>query len=108
MNTDATTTAGPQKKSLQFDLPSEAIVAIAKGIDRGDSIAEMEALGISQRTINALEESEFCIITLEQLMSHRITELMTISNIGANALNGIITALSEYHKLDEVLEKDEW
>ena len=58
------TTAGPPR----FDLPVEALAAIARGIKRGDCVVEMEALEIPQRTINALEYSDFKIVTLKDLI----------------------------------------
>ena len=71
-------------------------------------MVEMEALGVPQRTINALEISEFKIITLEQLMNFRKEDLMTIQNVGVKALNQLFGALNRYHELDQILEEDNW
>jgi len=86
---------------------AEAKRAITQGIERGDCVVEMEVLGLSQRTVNSLEKSEFEIVTLEQLVNHRLQDLMTIPNLGKVAIDSIYTCLSNYHKLDELLKENE-
>lgn len=84
----------------------KAMTAIQKGIERGDSIAEMEAIGVSQRIINALEESEYCIIYLKQLLERTTLELAVIPNVGVKAINQIYAALDRYHLLEEMMLED--
>lgn len=82
----------------------KAMIAIQKGIDRGDSIADMELIGVSQRIINALEESDYCIIYLKQLLERTTLELAVIPNVGVKAINQIYAALDKYYLLEEMLE----
>ena len=56
---------------MKSNISEQALEAIQRGIERGDCIVDMELLKlstggqvISQRIINALEESDFGIITL--------------------------------------------
>jgi NAD-dependent DNA ligase len=95
-----------------LELSNEAIEAIHRGIERGDSLAEIESsglpkrlqyLGLPQRTINALEESQFRITTLEQLMNCTVAELDTIANVGERAIRQILNCIEQYDKLEEVI-----
>lgn len=84
-----------------FNVSKQALAAIQRGVERGDTIAEMEAAGVSQRIINALEESEFEIIYVEQLLHTELEDLLCIQNIGVSAIEQLSNALKNY----DVLEK---
>jgi len=83
-------------------LSKQAVEAINRGIDRGDCVAEMEALGLPQRTINALEESKYQIHKLEQLMNRTIDDLNQIPNVGDRAIEAIFDCLGRYYELEEI------
>ena len=73
--------------------------AILQGVQRGDSIAGLELLGLTQRTISMLEESSFQIILLKDLVSLRPDDLLQISNVGEKTLQQIFDCLSRYDEL---------
>lgn len=87
---------------MMANISEQAINAINEGIERGDCIVEMEALGLPQRIINALEESAYQIITLKQLMFMTKEDLIKITNVGEVALSQIYRCLSQYHELGDL------
>ena len=93
---------------MTFDIPKKARDAIERGVDRGDCVVEMEAMTppLAQRTVNALEYSEYKIVTLEQLLNCKPFHLMTIPNIGTKALNQLAECLSRYDELETILENE--
>ncbi len=90
----------------KFQKVDRAREAIARGIQRGDCVVEMEAIDLPQRTINALEFSEHKIVTLEQLMNCKPFDLMCIPNIGATAINKLIDCLSRYDELEQMIDNE--
>jgi hypothetical protein len=94
------------KKSFDFEIPEAAKAAIARGIERGDCVVEMEAIGLSQRTVNALEFSEYKIVRLKELMNCKPYHLMTISNIGVTAIKQLMNCLKHYEDLEKILEAE--
>ena len=90
----------------KFEIPEKTLLAIRKGIKRGDAVVEMELMGLPQRVINALEDSDFQIIYLEKLVNHTLEQLLTISNIGEKAIKQLIEILSNYDKLDKMIESN--
>jgi DNA-directed RNA polymerase alpha subunit len=84
-----------------IEISQEARLAIARGVKRGDPIAELEYLGLSVRHINLLENSKFQITWLEQLVSLRREELLEIPNFSSNMLSDVLECLARYNKLDE-------
>jgi len=73
--------------------------AIKEGIRRGDAVAELELLGLSVRVIETLDDNN--IITLEQLVSYKPSELLEIKQIGETAIRLLDTALHNYHLLPQ-------
>lgn len=88
-------------------ISQEARVAISRGIQRGDAVAEMEMLGLSLRTINILEESRFQIVRLCELVSLQRNQLREISNFGEHGLYELMDCLSRYYLLDRFKERFE-
>ena len=100
------TTIGENTQS-KFELPEAAMAAIIRGIERGDCVVEMEALEIPQRTINALEYSDFKIVKLKDLMYARREDLYSIPNLGEKSLEDLFKALARYDELEKILLADE-
>jgi len=89
----------------QGNFSREARVAITKGVERGDAVAELELLGLPVRTINLLEDSGLHITRLSELMSYRQEELLEIPNFGAHGLRELMQCLALYHQLDAAKER---
>ena len=87
----------------KFEIPQDSLTAIQNGIERDDAIVEMELMGLSQRVINALEESEYGIIYLKDLIDYTLEEIMTIPNIGETAIGKICTILIRYNQLEKMI-----
>jgi hypothetical protein len=81
--------------------------AIARGVERGDSITDLELLGLPYRIICMLEESTYHITTLEKLVSLTREELSGIRQIGEQSFFSILDSLSRYHQLDQIREMQE-
>lgn len=79
-------------------ISKKAMLAIQKGIEDENTIAQLEYLGVSLRTINQIEDH--CgLIYLKDLVSLTDDEILTIPNLGEKGLASIKTALQNYHKL---------
>jgi RNA polymerase primary sigma factor len=76
--------------------------AIHQGIQRGGSVADLEMLGLSQRTIGILEESRYEIISLRDLVCRSRNDLLLIDNLGKKHLADILDCLSRYDELDSI------
>lgn len=87
----------------RFELKPEAMEAITRGIERGDGVCEMELMGLSQRIINTLEDSDYSIIYLNELIDHTIDQIAQIPNIGVSAIQQICGILMRYNKLEELI-----
>jgi RNA polymerase sigma factor (sigma-70 family) len=95
--TPSANSAGP----LAIPVISEsARRAIQQGVQRGDCVADLEPLGLSPRAIGTLEDSQYEIITLRDLMSLSRDDLMHISNLGEKTVSRILDCLSRYDQLD--------
>jgi RNA polymerase sigma factor (sigma-70 family) len=93
--------AGNSRQRRSFPtIASAARRAIQEGVRRGDCVADMESLGLSQRTIGMLEKSNFEIITLHDLVSRSTDDLLQINSFGATAVQEILECLSRYDQLD--------
>ena len=79
--------------------------AINLGIDREASIAELELLGLPQRTIGMLEDSRLQIITLAELLKHSQEELLQIENLGERTIREIFDCLARYDQLEPLRMK---
>lgn len=86
-------------------LSDSARVAIAEGIQRDDPVANLEYLGMSLRTLNLLENSQYTITKLSQLVDRRKDELLAIPNVTPSVLREILFSLANYHKLDEAQQR---
>lgn len=91
---------------MMLGISTAARLAIAKGIERGDCVIEMEAIGLPQRTVNALEESKFKIVRLEELVKCQIFQLREIKNVGEKAVDQIIDCLARYDELENILSHE--
>jgi RNA polymerase primary sigma factor len=76
--------------------------AIKQGVQRGDSVARLEQLGLSQRTIGMLEESKYEIISLRDLVCRTKADLLSITNLGQKNLAEIFACLSRYDELNRL------
>jgi hypothetical protein len=74
--------------------------AIAAGIARGDLVADMAILGVSNYTIKLLEASRWNILSLQQLLERTKEELLQIDELEQTAYGEIRRALQRYHELD--------
>jgi hypothetical protein len=74
--------------------------AITEGIARGDLVADMAILGVSRDTIKFLEESQWHIVSLQQLIEHTEEELWHIGKLGQTGHREITKALQHYHELE--------
>jgi len=74
--------------------------AIAEGIARGDLVADMAILGVSNYTTKLLEASRWNIISLQQLLERTEEELLQIDELGQTGYREIKRALQRYHELD--------
>ena len=78
-----------------------ARLAIARGVQHDDPVANLEYLGMSLRTLNLLENSDYSITKLSQLVDRRRDELLAIPNVTQSVLQEILVSLANYHKLAE-------
>jgi len=93
--------------AAEVRIPPEARAAIARGIRRGDAVANLEYLGLSPRYMNLLENSRFNIITLQQLMAHNRDELLDIPGFGESALQQLFECLARYDELELAMLRHE-
>lgn len=88
-------------------ISKEAKEAIAKGIQRGDSVADLELLGFSQRLANLLEVSRYRITTVEQLMKRKQHEFSDLFLFGPLAMVQLFESLARYGDLEELQKGQE-
>jgi len=94
-------TVNPMATDQAIHFSDAARLAIAHGVQRDDPVANLEYLGMTLRTMNILENSEFEIMRLGQLISRRPHELLAIPNVTPSVLQEILDALSQYDRLEE-------
>lgn len=101
--TNQTTTQVREAKLVMVApvIPEVARRATAKGVERGDSLTDLEFLGLPLRVVNMLEESPCHVTILEQFVSFSKDELSGIKQIGEHSLHQILVCLSRYHELDQ-------
>ena len=90
-----------------IEISLEAERAIRAGIERGESVADLELLGLPLRVINQLEESQFEIVILKQLMNCTPDQLLGIDCLAMVSVRQILTALSRYHELEDLRAREE-
>lgn len=83
-------------------IPDDARQAILRGIERGDSVANLERLGLPTRTISVLEDSQFEIISIRDLVARSSSELLQIESVGERTLAEVFDCLSRYDQLDTI------
>lgn len=77
--------------------------AIVRGVQRNDPVALLAKLGLTQRIIRLLEDSQYQIITLSDLMKRCPEELMQLGNLGEKSIVTIVQCLSRYPELEQEL-----
>lgn len=87
-----------------FKIPESSELALFRGIERGDTIAQLEIIGLSTRTINALETIN--IIYLEDLINTPYNKLLSIDGMGKNSIEQICKILVNYCDYEEKIMKD--
>lgn len=70
------------------------------------AIAELEYLGVSLRVINSLEESEYNLVYIDDLLKLTEQEISLIPNIGKSGVSQIFNALKNLENLEK--EKAVW
>jgi RNA polymerase sigma factor (sigma-70 family) len=80
-------------------IPPKARRAIVHGIKRDDPVAKLARLGLTQRIIRLLEDSEYQIISLRDLIKRRPEELMQLGNLGEKSVVAIVQCLARYQEL---------
>ena len=88
-------------------IPEKAQQAIKRGVRRGDAVVRMESLDLPLRVINVLEDSEFHIIRLSDLLRRRPDEILSIPSMAITSLNQIYRALARYDELDAIEAENE-
>ena len=83
------------------DLPIKAQQAIEHGLRNNDPIVRMEFIGLPLKTINDLEESEFEIIRLKDLLNRTEEELLSIPGFAKLSLKKVYAALARYDELED-------
>lgn len=81
------------------DMSEEARRALEKGVRDQDPVADLELVGLTQRTINQLENSAFEVTSVDQLVELADEDLLTISWLGQDGVNQIKKCLTRYDEL---------
>lgn len=92
---------------MDFEICEEAWVAIEEGVKKKSPVAELQLLGLDTRRINQLEDSEYGIVTLDQLMVFSPEELLEINWLGRHGVKSIYSCLNRYHELPMIRERFE-
>jgi uncharacterized protein YerC len=75
------------------------MAAIRLGAESGDGVAELELLGFSVHAIATLENSEYELIFLRDLLQCTQDQLLSIHNFGWRQLTNLYKCLGRYHEL---------
>lgn len=87
---------------MDYEIGDEAWEAIKKGMEEKEPVAQLQLLGLETRRINQLEESEYKIITLDQLMKFSPQGLLEIGWLGEQGVKAIYKCLAKYHELEGI------
>lgn len=79
---------------------SELCLIIRDAAKKGFAVAELECLGLSVRTINALESSKYNIIYLDELIARSDKEISSLKNLGKQGLSEISAALAKFSQFE--------
>jgi hypothetical protein len=96
-----------KRKTSEIAVSSEAARALREGIARGDTIYELECLGVEVRALGLLEESKYKVFLLEDLLKLSNIQLLCIPNFGIVYCDRIRAALAAYHVLPQRRKKME-
>ena len=69
--------------------------ALAAAIENGDSIHELEFVGVSSKALGLLDDAG--VVFLEQLTHLEESDILSIYSIGAESMNQLRQALCEFH-----------
>lgn len=78
---------------------------IREAADAGMAIAELEYIGLSVRTINALESSKHNCVFLVDLIELSSEQIAAIPSLGAHGLKEITEALRRFAELNKTRER---
>lgn len=84
---------------------NQCSVALAEATKAKAPVAELQMLGLDTRRINQLEDSEYGIVTIDNLLCYTPAELLDISWLGKQGVDSIYRCLSLYHTLPEIREQ---
>lgn len=90
---------------MEFRICEEAWNAIEEGVKGKSPVAQLQLLGLDTRLINQLENSEYDIVTLDQLMEFTPEQLLKINWLGGQGVRAIYRCLNRYHELPEITER---
>ena len=93
---------GRNYKKVEWPPAQEIKQAIYRGVVRGDSVAQLELIGLSPRTIGVLEGVG--VMTVEELISKKDEELLSYFGIKQCTLIAIKESLSRYPELENNLQ----
>lgn len=79
--------------------------AIKIAVENGDSIHDLEFVGVNHRTLSTLDDSG--VIFLEQLLQLTQEEVLKIDSIGVTSLQQIMQGLCEFHLVKPIRCKHE-
>jgi hypothetical protein len=79
--------------------------ALAAGIARGDTVADLALLGVSPATIHYLAASPWHIVSLQQLLAKTEAELLQIPSMTPAGYKEIHSALQRYHELEALSQR---
>lgn len=71
----------------------------------GMAVAELEYLGLSVRTINALESSKHNCVFLKDLIELSGDQIAEIPSLGANSLKEIVDALNRFAEFEKARKR---
>jgi DNA-directed RNA polymerase alpha subunit len=72
-----------------------ARAAIHKAVEEGDSIHELEHVGVPERVLNILDTAG--VIYLEQLIHMTVDDLIQVQSVGEKTIEIIRQGLQDYH-----------
>lgn len=81
--------------------PLKITQQIEQAAAAGMAVAELEYLGLSVRTINALESSKYKCVFLEDLIVLSPEEITSIPSLGTGGLKEIVAALQRFPELEQ-------
>ena len=90
---------------MKYEICEEAWEAIEEAVKNQSPVAELQLLGLDTRRINQLEESQYEIVTIEQLIKLSPDDLLAIDWLGEQGVKAIYGCLNNYHNLAAISDK---